>query len=176
MSLQRIFYSSTGGGGGVVSGNGSQPNGRVVHSETTATLARRLTGLLTNMTPDGSDSDDDTKPSWFWGYSEQYDPESSSTVTGSDRFVVGYVPADRSVMYQRFSIDHDGVVYAVNLHCDSILAVGYSGVGGGQTVLAIQDATTVPSTNPTGGGVLYSEAGALKWRGSSGTVTTIAPA
>ena len=34
--------------------------------------------------------------------------------------------------------------------------------------------TTAPSTNPTGGGFLYSEAGALKWRGSSGTVTTIA--
>lgn len=34
----------------------------------------------------------------------------------------------------------------------------------------------VPSTNPSGGGVLYSEGGALKWRGSGGTITTIAPA
>jgi hypothetical protein len=35
---------------------------------------------------------------------------------------------------------------------------------------------TVPTANPTGGGVLYVEGGALKYRGSSGTVTTIANA
>ena len=35
---------------------------------------------------------------------------------------------------------------------------------------------TIPSADPTGGGVLYVEAGALKFRGSSGTVTTIAVA
>jgi hypothetical protein len=51
-----------------------------------------------------------------------------------------------------------------------------SSFGGGQLVLGITNATTVPSTNPTGGGILYAEGGALKWRGSSGTVTTIAAA
>jgi len=35
---------------------------------------------------------------------------------------------------------------------------------------------TIPSADPTGGGVLYVEAGALKYRGSSGTITTIANA
>lgn len=35
---------------------------------------------------------------------------------------------------------------------------------------------TIPSANPVGGGVLYVEAGALKYRGSSGTITTIANA
>ena len=35
---------------------------------------------------------------------------------------------------------------------------------------------TAPSVSLTGGGILYVEAGALKYRGSSGTVTTIAPA
>jgi hypothetical protein len=48
--------------------------------------------------------------------------------------------------------------------------------GGGLGVVGIANATTVPSTNPSGGGVLYVEAGALKFRGSSGTVTVIAPA
>jgi hypothetical protein len=48
--------------------------------------------------------------------------------------------------------------------------------GGGDGVLGIANATAVPNANPTGGGVLYAEAGALKWRGSGGTVTTIAPA
>ena len=49
-------------------------------------------------------------------------------------------------------------------------------VGGGSGVLGIANATTVPSTNPTGGGILYVDAGALKYRGSSGTITTIAAA
>lgn len=40
----------------------------------------------------------------------------------------------------------------------------------------IANSTAVPSTNPTGGGLLYVEGGALKYRGSSGTVTTIANA
>jgi hypothetical protein len=35
---------------------------------------------------------------------------------------------------------------------------------------------TAPSVSLTGGGILYVEAGALKYRGSSGTVTTIGPA
>jgi hypothetical protein len=46
--------------------------------------------------------------------------------------------------------------------------------GSGVVVVGLANATTVPTTNPTGGGVLYAEAGALKWRGSSGTVTTVA--
>ena len=48
--------------------------------------------------------------------------------------------------------------------------------GSGAGVVGIKSATTVPTTNPTGGGVLYVEGGALKYRGSSGTVTTIANA
>jgi hypothetical protein len=48
--------------------------------------------------------------------------------------------------------------------------------GGGIGVVFIPNRNTAPTTNPTGGGVLYAEAGALKYRGSSGTVTTIAPA
>jgi hypothetical protein len=48
--------------------------------------------------------------------------------------------------------------------------------GGGAKVIGIANATTVPNSNPSGGGVLYVEGGALKFRGSSGTVTTIANA
>ena len=48
--------------------------------------------------------------------------------------------------------------------------------GGGSGVIGIANAGTVPNANPTGGGVLYVEAGALKFRGSSGTITTIANA
>lgn len=45
--------------------------------------------------------------------------------------------------------------------------------GGGAGVIYLPNAATPPTTNPTGGGVLYVEAGALKYRGSSGTVTTL---
>ena len=48
--------------------------------------------------------------------------------------------------------------------------------GGGQGVMAIANTTVAPSVNPAGGGILYVEDGALKYRGSNGTVTTIAPA
>ncbi len=48
--------------------------------------------------------------------------------------------------------------------------------GGGDGVIGIANATTVPTTNPAGGGVFYVTGGALTYRGSAGTVTTIAPA
>ena len=40
--------------------------------------------------------------------------------------------------------------------------------GGGSTVIGIRNATTAPSSDPTNGGILYVEAGALKYRGASG--------
>jgi hypothetical protein len=46
--------------------------------------------------------------------------------------------------------------------------------GSGNGVIGIANAATNPSSNPTGGGVLYVDNGALKYRGSNGTVTTIA--
>lgn len=49
-------------------------------------------------------------------------------------------------------------------------------MGGGDGVFFIANAFTNPSSNPTGGGILYVDSGALKYRGSSGTITTIAPA
>jgi hypothetical protein len=48
--------------------------------------------------------------------------------------------------------------------------------GGKGGVVFIANAGTAPSSNPTAGGILYVEGGALKWRGSAGTITTIAAA
>jgi len=48
--------------------------------------------------------------------------------------------------------------------------------GAGKGVIAIANALVTPSVNPSGGGVLYVENGALTYRGSNGTVTTIAQA
>ncbi len=48
--------------------------------------------------------------------------------------------------------------------------------GGGLGCFFIANAATNPSSNPAGGGVLYVSSGALIYRGSSGTVTTLGPA
>ena len=51
---------------------------------------------------------------------------------------------------------------------------GNSGTVG--THIFIPNLTTAPTSNPTNGGYMYVESGALKYRGSSGTITTIATA
>jgi len=48
--------------------------------------------------------------------------------------------------------------------------------GGGQGVIAIANASAPPTENLAGAGILYVENGALKYRGTNGTVTVIAPA
>lgn len=59
---------------------------------------------------------------------------------------------------------------------DGLQIGGTLSLGSGSGVVGLNNATTAPTSNPTGGGILYAEGGALKWRGSSGTITTIAPA
>lgn len=72
---------------------------------------------------------------------------------------------DRTAGQTRLSIDANG-----NIGFNTT-SFGTSSV----KVIAIGNATA-PSSNPVAGGVLYVESGALKYRGSSGTVTTIAAA
>ena len=48
--------------------------------------------------------------------------------------------------------------------------------GSARGVIAIANAAVAPSVNPRDGGILYVEDGALKYRGSAGTVTVMAPA
>ena len=62
------------------------------------------------------------------------------------------------------------------LRLTASVGINTADYGSGKIVIGIANATTVPSTNPIGGGVLYCEGGALKYRGSSGTITTIAAA
>jgi len=46
----------------------------------------------------------------------------------------------------------------------------------GDNVIYIANATTVPTADAVGGGILYVEGGALKYRGSGGTVTILGAA
>jgi hypothetical protein len=63
------------------------------------------------------------------------------------------------------------VVNGTNVLIGGIISAGTSAA----KVIGIANGTA-PTTSPTGMGQLYVESGALKYRGSSGTVTTIAPA
>lgn len=121
----------------------------------------------------------------------------SGTACGS--FLVGYsLPSDKQIRWANgtgnptswstfdvgLSRNAAGVVEVNNgttgTFRDLILRnIGVNGAvsaGGGVGIVFIANATTVPTTNPTGGGILYVESGALKYRGSSGTVTTLGPA
>jgi hypothetical protein len=64
----------------------------------------------------------------------------------------------------------------ISVNRNTAFGIDTGSFGGGAGVINIANAGTVPSSNPTGGGILYVESGALKFRGSSGTVTTIANA
>jgi hypothetical protein len=56
------------------------------------------------------------------------------------------------------------------------LGINGSSFGGGVKAIFIANCTTVPTSNPTGGGILYASGGNLIWRGSSGSLTTLAVA
>ena len=60
---------------------------------------------------------------------------------------------------------------SVQIGATSLAIGGLNGAG-----IGITNSTAEPTSSPSGGGVLYAFGGALKWRGSSGTVTTIANA
>ena len=48
-----------------------------------------------------------------------------------------------------------------------------SGLGGGNGVVGIRNAGTVPTSNPATDGILYSEDGAAKWRTTAGTIAVV---
>jgi hypothetical protein len=86
-----------------------------------------------------------------------------------------------------FEVQNSGSSSLVSVSSGGSLTVGGNinglnlRVNGGDTsngsgILALLNAGTVPTTNPSAGGIIYVEAGALKYRGSSGTVTVLAPA
>lgn len=69
------------------------------------------------------------------------------------------------------------LVDRIRVEANGNISLGASpSYGGGVLVAYLPNCTTAPTVAPTGGGVLFVESGALKYIGSSGTVTTIAPA
>lgn len=107
------------------------------------------------------------------------DPSTLYNINGLATFAVGIDNSDSD----RFKISCSGDLgtndrFVIDNQTSGTASFGFNGfsIGGGQGVIFIANATTVPASNPTGGGILYVESGALKYRGSGGTVTTIANA
>jgi hypothetical protein len=144
------FLSSTGGGGTVAS------TGAVRLANNTGIFANNSTGAtnLNIATVSSGDALD------IWGTSGSYGICYMNIGSGAELRV-------QTAAVNVLTARAEGVV---------IGSTGTGLFGSGAVVIGIANATTVPTTNPTGGGVLYCEAGALKYRGSGGTVTTIAPA
>jgi hypothetical protein len=93
--------------------------------------------------------------------------------TGGDRVVID--AAENSTGAAVALVFATGGAEKLRLSDSGNLGFGGTSFGSGVTVFFLANATA-PTTNPSGGGILYVEAGALKYRGSSGTVTTIAAA
>lgn len=70
-----------------------------------------------------------------------------------------------------FGLDRNGT--ARNL---AIFAAASTNFQSGDRIIFMANRTAAPTGNPTAGGYMYAEAGALLWRGSGGTTTPIAPA
>jgi hypothetical protein len=65
---------------------------------------------------------------------------------------------------------------SVGLNLGLVLGGATPSFAGGQGTVFVANRTVAPTTNPTGGFVMYAEGGAAKVRGASGTVTTFGPA
>jgi hypothetical protein len=106
----------------------------------------------------------------FCNYSVSGDPSAnwSNGITGADGFYRIHTSA------LSFGTDCNIII-----DLNSNIGLGELGssisAGGGTGVIFIAN-SVAPTSNPTGGGILYVQAGALKYRGSSGTVTTLANA
>lgn len=83
--------------------------------------------------------------------------------------------AVNDVCLRNLTIPYDAI-YVKNAAGIANIGLNGSSFGSGEGVVFVKNAVTIPTTNPTGGGVFFVEAGALKYRGSGGTVTTIAAA
>jgi hypothetical protein len=94
-----------------------------------------------------------------------YAESAASAGSHPTAFRVATTPVGSTSRVTRFAIDSSGNAGF------GVTSFGASAAN----VIGLVDATA-PTTSPAGMGQLYSLAGALKWRGSAGTVTTIATA
>ncbi len=112
----------------------------------------------------------------------------SETARGADNVRMGVTSGSPRIIledntYTQWQIDNNAGLFrifnpgVVKLSIDTSGNLGLGGTSFASGVLVIFIANgTAPSGTPSGGGVLYVESGSLKFKGSSGTITTIAAA
>ena len=107
------------------------------------------------------------------------------TAVGTERITIsntGLVTINETGADADFRVEGDTLTHMIFTDASSAtenIALLASGAPNWQSMdggIFIGNASAVPSGNPSSGGFLYVESGALKFRGSSGTVTTIAAA
>jgi hypothetical protein len=109
-----------------------------------------------------------------------YVMSSGAIVTASNISIASQITINDTVLRRSsagvFEINNGTPGTFRDLHVRNLGLNGAVSAGGGVGIQFVANATTVPTSNSTGGGILYCEGGALKFRGSSGTVTTLGPA
>jgi hypothetical protein len=111
-----------------------------------------------------------TRGSWEWLFNDASTTSDSGTTF---RIISGKPLTSTGTL---MSIEGNGGVALFQVKDNGNMGLGTSSFGtNAATVLGIANGTA-PTTSPAGMGQLYVESGALRYRGSSGTVTTIAPA
>jgi hypothetical protein len=159
-------YHFRGGGGNVFIGSGVASNYAAGIEDTTANvvigLNRGLFGDLTGTgnTIIGAGNIGTSTTNNSGSYNVFIGALADSSSSGSNKLVIG------SNGYNLLFGEFDNQNFGIN-------TIDYAD---GVRVIGIGNASTVPTSNPSGGGILYVQSGALKYRGSSGTVTTIANA
>lgn len=97
----------------------------------------------------------------------------------TNALITGSVAGDGIITTGNKTVHIGQGVGRASLRVSNNVAIGFNAAdsfGAGKGVIFVANAETAPSTNPTAGGILYCEGGALKYRGSGGTVTQIAAA
>ncbi|MCC6458054.1 MAG: hypothetical protein IT328_24075 [Caldilineaceae bacterium] len=158
--------------------------GRVVIGTTTAPATHAMTVAGPGVTPEGS-AVLTTQTAVLGVHGDGHAYFMGRDVTNDIEFLVG--TSTVGAAFLGAMTDHDLLFRAGNGAGAGNVTYGTLARGGnwgfnstqfgsGTKVYAFGNASVIPTTNPTGGGVFFVQAGAAKWRGSSGTVTTFGPA
>ncbi|MCI0341691.1 MAG: hypothetical protein L0216_11185 [Planctomycetales bacterium] len=126
---------------------------------------------------------------WFYDHSSQtiqWRPTSSGVFTCENSSNLNrqwarlYVTSNRGTFSLYDAIGSEAVHLEANSNCwlwATNLGINQTGsFGGGAGILAMANATTVPTSNVANTQLIYTEGGALKARSPSGGVTTLSPA
>lgn len=151
-------------------------------------LVTNTGAVLSGLTLTIEDGDVDLRGNDLWGVGNFQATDRGYFLSGASG-TAGMWYGDASANLRAFAglhTDNATPLFGVWVNNEWRVLIDYNGnlsIGGGASfgggigsIVYIGNATTVPSSNPSGGGVLYVQGGALKYRGSSGTITTIAAA